>query len=97
MGRRDYPMPGGGLGGLFQRVLAGLLATGVIVAAAVFALAALLTLLGVGSVVAVWWWWKTRRLRQALREAEARPGGVVIEGEVLRREERPRLPPQDPS
>lgn len=88
--------PGGGIGGFFQRLLAGLLALGALVAMAVFALAALLTLLGVGAVFAAWWWLKTRGLRRALREAQARPGGVVIEGEVLR-EAPPRLPPREPS
>lgn len=87
---------GGGIGGLFQRLLAGLLAAGVLLAMAVFALAVLLTLLGLGSALGVWWWWKTRHLRRALRDAEARVGGVVIEGEVLP-EEPARLPPREPS
>lgn len=83
---------------MLSRLLASL-ATGVLlVLAAMFSAVVLALLAVVGVAVGLYFWWKTRALRRqadgqfvevVVEEADAdvvRPGGLLIEGEVIRRD-----------
>lgn len=77
---------------LLQRVVAVAVAIGVFTLALMFSVVLFAVVLSVGAVAWGWLWWKSRDLRRQMRENP--PGGVVIEGEVIRevdaREERER-------
>lgn len=66
-----------------------------LVAALMFSVVVFAFALAAGLLVWGWLWWKTREVRRQMREqmeaqrmGEAPPGGRVIEGEVIRDEER---------
>lgn len=75
-----------------QRILAFLVALGLIAAALVFASLILAIAAAIALVLGGWLWWRTRALRRDLKrqaeEGRARSEGAVIEGEYRRIDER---------
>lgn len=72
---------------LLQKVLGVVVAGAIFVVMLMFSLVAFAAVAAVGLVVWGWLWWKTRELRKQMRAARAHPhppGGLVLEGEVIR-------------
>lgn len=67
---------------LLQRVVGMVLAAAVFVFMLMFSVVAFAVVAAGGAVIWGWLWWKTRDLRRQMRENP--PGGLVLEGEVLR-------------
>lgn len=68
---------------------------GALMLASAFLLSLVFLAIGLAVVLVVggYLWWQTRELRKQMRErmaGRAQPGGVVIEGEVISRDDTPR-------
>jgi len=71
--------------GLFGRIIAGIAAAGLLIAAFVFSLIVFAIIAAAGLVLAGWLWWRTRALRKQMRDHPPHPpGGNIVEGEVIR-------------
>lgn len=77
------------------RVLTFTAGTALLVLALMFSLVAFSVIAIGGAIAGTWLWWKTRDVRKQMQEqmqqhASQRPtSGYIIEGEVIREEERP--------
>ncbi len=68
----------------WQKVVAGIAGAGIFVLALMFSVVLFAVVVTGGLIVWGYLWWKTRNLRKQMRENP--PGGLVIEGEVIREE-----------
>jgi O-antigen/teichoic acid export membrane protein len=74
--------------GLLSRLLAFAMGAVLLIAAFTVSLVVFAIALVGALVIGGYLWWKTRELRTRMRERP--PGGHVIEGEVIRKDEAPR-------
>lgn len=65
-----------------QKLLAVVVAGGVFVLALMFSVVLFAVVLTVGAVAWGYLWWKSRAIRKQMRDNP--PGGLVLEGEVIR-------------
>lgn len=77
---------------LLQKIVTVAIAAGVFALALMFSVVVFALVLTVGVVAWGYLWWKSRDLRRKMRENP--PGGLVIEGEVIREVKTPRDEPE---
>jgi hypothetical protein len=68
--------------GLVSRIVAFVVTVALVGVALMFSVVLFAVVLTVGMVAWGYLWWRTRELRRQMREHP--PGGIVIEGEVIR-------------
>jgi Flp pilus assembly protein TadB len=88
--------------GFFGKLFAIVGGTVLLVLGLMFSVVIIAVAVVLGLIIWGWFWWKTRALRQQMRDQmqqaagtmhEAEPSGRVIEGEVIRRDDEPPVPP----
>lgn len=81
LGQSGEPLP------LWKKALAFLTFAAAFILALMVSAVLFAAVLAVGTVALGWLWWKTRAVRKQMRDHP--PGGLVIEGEVIRERHEP--------